>query len=200
MDNNDESDFENEWLSESNKSSESNEGASSSSADLPTTKAIWLTKKGAIEKDEQRRNLPQQKRTHFIGKDTSTSDLLQAIEVLDIPDVHMRCPYCWCDFSGSGENLCRQPRRLLCGHVYGLSCLLDWFLEYKHNDCPTCRQHFKINRMPDKDHKGDTVTFSAHTSHVLAHADSIMGGASVPEIMGENIGGIDKEHNNDSEK
>lgn len=61
---------------------------------------------------------------------------LAALKPLDDPTPHIgeHCPTCWEELSG--EN---QPTKLVCGHVYCNSCLLEW-IDSGKNTCPICKK------------------------------------------------------------
>lgn len=98
----------------------------------------------------------------ILSKKDHPADLPElALEVKDLPSEEHTCRYCWCRFDGSDGDVCLEPRKLPCGHVYGVACLRRQFMTVvKPNQdvnaalvnqpkCATCRRDYRIEWEPE---------------------------------------------------
>jgi hypothetical protein len=98
----------------------------------------------------------------ILSKKDHPNDLSEfAIELKDLPTEEHTCRYCWCRFDGKEDDACHEPRKLPCGHVYGIGCLRMQFstivkpsedvnaIWVNMPKCPTCRRGYRVEWEPE---------------------------------------------------
>jgi hypothetical protein len=77
-----------------------------------------------------------------------SSELLAPVDTAEINDVQ-DCVICYDEIE---EGEIRDVRKLPCGHIFDLHCIVQWFEERwgGNTDCPMCRRKYNLVRVSEE--------------------------------------------------
>lgn len=73
------------------------------------------------------------------------------------------CPIC--------SNTMREPTTMQCGHSFCRSCTIKWCFEYRHYNCPVCREVLDKS-LPNINVSLNSIIYLMETNHIEANFNS----------------------------